>query len=105
MQNNVAIERHQRVAWHRAIASGVLVHAAVIAGLWWLMLYADVEVIPGTYWVVLAWAWFVWPVVVFAWRQASRLTVAALVVGALIMVPCASTIYTFTAWSINGFAP
>jgi hypothetical protein len=105
MQNGVAIQSHQRVAWHRAIASGALVHAAVIAASWWLMFYADVDVIPGKVWVVLAWAWLVWPVVVVVWRQASRLTVAALGLGILIMVPCASTIYTFTAWSIGGFAP
>jgi len=105
MQDAVAIESHQRETWHRAIASGSLVHAAVIAGSWWFMFYADVAVIPGKLWVVLAWAWLVWPGVVVGWRQASRLTVVALAVGALIMVPCVSTIYTFTAWSINGFAP
>jgi hypothetical protein len=88
------------------LAIVVLAHAAAVTGFWWFMIYADHDVVPVRVWVVLALSWFAWPVtVVTRWSRFSKMVVGATIAGAAVVSPVISTLYSFAAWSIGGFAP
>jgi hypothetical protein len=91
----------------RVIAIAAVVHASLVTGWWWASIYADIDIpiVNGRIWFVAAWAWLAWPIYVLARAKATRFTVAALVFGAVVIAPAVPTIYTFTVWSIGGFAP
>jgi hypothetical protein len=96
----------QTDAVRRIIAVGAVVHALAITAIWAAMFYADIAVLSGPIWLVFAWLWLTWPVsLVVARRNIGRLTVAAVVASAVILLPTITTMYTFTVWSIGGFAP
>jgi hypothetical protein len=106
MQSGGASIRRSRESSQHLIAIGALVHAVVVTAWWWAAIYADAAIFSSRVWLVVAWSWLVWPgVLIVARTQASRLTVGSIAVGALVIVPSVPTIYTFTAWSIGGFAP
>jgi hypothetical protein len=106
MQSSGASDQHPREGKQLLIAIAAIVHALLVTAWWWAAIYADVAVVSSGVWLVAAWGWLIWPVALLVARaQASRLTVGSVVVGALVIVPSVPTIYTFTAWSIGGFAP
>jgi uncharacterized membrane protein YoaT (DUF817 family) len=90
----------------RALAVGAVTHAAVVLAFWLIEFVAHVHVIPGRWWLTLALLWLIWPVLLALHpaRTAMRVTVV-LGIAVALLLPCASTIYTFSAWAIQGFAP
>jgi hypothetical protein len=87
------------------IAFGALIHAALITAMWAAAMYGDVRVLSGPVWVLVAWAWLVWPaILITSHAYASRLATAAVAIGALVIVPTTPEIYTFTWWSFGEFA-
>ena len=88
------------------VSAAVVAHAAVVTTLWWLMIYADRDLVSVRLWTLLAVAWFAWPVtVIVRWSRFSKLVVGATVAGIAVISPVISTLYTFAAWAIGGFAP
>ena len=90
----------------RALAAGAVMHAVVVLVLWLVEFVGDIHVIPARWWLTVAWVWLVWPVllVLHPGRTLKRVAVT-LGIGAVLLLPCASTIFTFTVWAIEGFAP
>jgi hypothetical protein len=89
-----------------ALAIAVVVHAAAVTVLWWFMIYADQDLVPVRVWVLLALSWLAWPLAVAVRRsRLSKLVVGATIAGTAVYAPVASTLYSFAAWSIGGFAP
>jgi len=83
-----------------------LLHAALVCGIWILVFKFDRDVMPGKLWMVLAFAWTVW--VVAAVRsppEGRRRWMLAIAIGMLVLAPAMPTLYTYTVWSIEGFAP
>jgi hypothetical protein len=84
-----------------------LIHAAAMLVVWLLEIYADVSVMPARPWLMLAWGWFLWPLIFLLFPQrispVRRLVVA--IVGLAVLSPCLSTMISFTDWSLFGFAP
>jgi len=89
----------------RAFIGAVIVHAALIAAWWWAAIYADIDVPGGRAWLPLALAWVLWPICAIVKYRGARGVWAALIVGAVLIAPTASTIYAFSVWSVSGFAP
>lgn len=79
-------------------------HASLVLFVWVLFFYAGWALVPGWLWLVSAWLWLAWPagLLLFPTRRLLR-TWVALAMGALLLTPCAPTIFAFTAWSIGGF--
>jgi len=90
----------------RALAAAAIVHAFVVALLWVGEFYFDISILPGRFWLVLAWLWLIWPVVLLLHpdRSPKRVFVPCLV-GLALLAPCLSTVWSFTAWAFGGFAP
>src|SRR5215831_6431294 len=89
----------------RLIAGAALAHAIFVTSWWWAAMYPHIVPFSVRVWVVVAWLWLVWPLLLLVRRrEASRFASVAVLIGAGIIVPCVPTIFTFTAWSINGFA-
>ena len=106
MRGSNALSRVHGERWQRFLASGAIVHAGLVTADWWAALYADIVVVPSRIWLIVAWNWLIWPFgLVVARKQASRLTVGAVAIGGLLLVPSVPIIYTFTVWSIGGFSP
>ena len=93
-------------SFYRIVAFGAVAHALLVMILWAVAIYADEILVPGGVWLIGAWAWLGWPIFLAVVRdRASRLTAAAVVIGAFILAPAVPTIDTFSAWSLGGFAP
>jgi hypothetical protein len=87
-------------------ASLAVAHALLVLVSWWAMFYAHVEIFSARAWLILAWLWVFWPFMIYLHPARSALPMSvALVIGALLLVPCAPTIFAFTVWSVRGFAP
>jgi hypothetical protein len=90
----------------RALTVGAVVHALVVLAFWAAEFIADLHVISARWWLALAWLWLIWPVVLaFHPARTWKSVAIALGVGIALLLPCVSTIYTFTVWAIEGFAP
>ena len=88
------------------LIAGCMLHAVLVLALWAQTIIADRPLIPGKAWLALAWLWLVWPALLAAYSPRNlRNVVVPILVGALIIVPCIPTVYTFTIWAIGGFAP
>jgi hypothetical protein len=88
------------------IALGMVVHALTVLLVWITVFHFDIEVMPARLWLVSAWLWLFWPLAMFLHpaRFRGRL-LAPLAVSVALLWPCIGTVYTFTAWTITGFAP
>jgi len=85
---------------------GCLLHAILILGIWVLVFKFNLDVMPGKVWMGLALVWFVWLVVAVMSKRENRMRwVFVIAIGVLLLSPTISTLYTFTVWSIEGFAP
>ena len=78
----------------------------VVLAVWVALFIADRNLVPVKIWLALFWLWFVWPAALLlspghSFRQAAM----PIAVGAAILAPCVSVIYTFSVWAIQGFAP
>ena len=88
------------------IAVGLIVHALAILAVWIVTFRFDIELMPARVWLAGAWAWLFWPLAMLL--HPARFRMALLVplgVALVLLWPCLGTIYTFTVWSITGFAP
>ena len=90
----------------RTLAVVAIVHALLVALSWAGEFYFDLTILPGRVWLVLAWLWLTWPLVLLLHpdRSPMRVFVPCLISFAL-LAPCLSTVWTFTVWAIGGFAP
>jgi hypothetical protein len=81
-------------------------HAALVLVIWWGMSNADFLPLSGRAWLILAWLWLAWPLILGLHQARSPLLVLIpSVVGALLLAPCVPTIFAFTIWAVRGFAP
>ena len=91
---------------YRALATAAIVHALLVVLLWVGQFYFDVSILPGRVWLVLAWSWLIWPVVLLLHPDRSPMRVfMPCLVGLALLAPCLSTVWSFTAWAFGGFAP
>jgi len=91
---------------YRALAASAIVHALLVALIWVGEFYFDISILPSRVWLVLAWLWLIWPVVLFFHPDRSPLRVfVPCLVGLVLLAPCLSTVWPFTAWAIGGIAP
>lgn len=94
------------MANNKVIAISAVAHAALVTADWMAMLYWGSPFISARLWFVVGWLWLVWPVLLFVTKaRSSRVAIAGVVLGAVTMLPSIPVIYSFTAWSIQGFAP
>lgn len=81
-------------------------HALLILLAWLAAFVFDTPVTNARVWLVVAWLWIVW---IFAlaprFKRDGKLIIGTAVICAAFFWPTASTIYSFTIWAINGFAP
>jgi hypothetical protein len=92
-----------KLSWARLAC---LLHALLVCGNWVLVFKFDRDAIPGKPWMVLALGWFLWPCAVVFARQEKRVQwIIVITIGFLLIAPTIPTLYTFVAWSIEGFAP
>lgn len=85
---------------------GCLLHAILILGIWVLVFKFNLDVLPGKVWMGLAFAWPAWLVAAAMSKRENRMRwVFVIAIGVLLLSPTISTLYTFTVWSIEGFAP
>ena len=83
-----------------------LLHAFLVCGNWVLVFKFDRDAIPGKPWMVLALGWFLWFFAVALADQGSRVQwIIVIAIGVLLIAPTIPTLYTFVAWSVEGFAP
>lgn len=100
-----------RTVWPFSRTSSILcalaaIHALLVLLVWIATFVYDAPMINARVWLVVAWLWVVWIFVLAPrLRQDAKLVIATAVVCAVLYVPSASTIYSFTIWAINGFAP
>lgn len=101
----------QTVSWPFSRASSILcaiaaIHALLILLAWLAAFVFDAPVINARVWLAVAWLWLVWIfVLVPRLKQDSKLIIGTIVICVALFVPTASTIYSFTMWAIDGFAP
>ena len=83
-----------------------LVHAVLITVLWVLDFRFNVHILSSKVWLGLALMWMLWlPVAsLFGLRNLKKWLITG-AAGFLILLPTYSTIYTFTVWAVEGFAP
>jgi len=94
------------VSMSKVVIAGALVHAVCVTLLWVAAMHWDTRVVSGPVWVVLAWTWLLWPILLLSTSaRSSRHAIAAVVVGAVALAPTAGEIYAFTVWTVGGFAP
>jgi hypothetical protein len=73
-------------------------HAALILLVWLLDFYNP------RWWLVTAWLWIAWPVVLVLCPTRRLLWPwVGLGIGASLLYPCVLTIFAFTAWTFGGF--
>jgi hypothetical protein len=81
-------------------------HAGTVLAVWVLSLHGSGLALSAQVWILFAWSWLVWPLLLAVHPARSRLRFAVPVVfGVAILTPCVQPIFAFTAWSIGGIAP
>lgn len=87
---------------NRVVGIGALVHALVVTALWVGPLFFEARVVTAPVWLMLAWTWIAWPVLLISTRaRFSRPAVIAVIVGGLIVLAGTPPIFAFTAWSLS----
>jgi hypothetical protein len=103
---DASVARTASSSTFRALAALAIVHALLVALMWAGEFYFDVTILPGRWWLPLAWLWLAWPVVLLIHPDRSPLRVfVPCSIGLALLAPCLSTRWTFTVWTIGGFAP
>ena len=82
-----------------------MAHSTIVLGMLLLSYYGGQQLSLGL-WMALACAWLLWPLVLFLHpaRTVSRVLVPV-ILGGVLLLPCALPLYAFLCWSTNGFAP
>jgi len=90
----------------RAQAAAAIVHALIVLLLWLGDFYADLDLIPGRWWLLLFWAWPVWPILLVLHPVRTFKRAAwPVAIGVALLVPCFPTAFALTVWTLGGFAP
>jgi hypothetical protein len=83
-----------------------IAHAAMVLVDWWGVHYAHFSIFFGRTWLVLAWLWLAWPLILGLHPVRSvSLALVPSAIGGLLLAPCVPTIFALTIWSVRGFAP
>ena len=92
---------------HRVLASLTVGHSMGVLAIWLLADRAGRSlVVRPSVWVMFAWLWLAWPIVlaVHPGRSMARVVVPV-GVSALLLAPCIEMVLMFTSWIFKGFAP
>ncbi len=83
-----------------------LLHAVLITVLWILDFKFNVHILSSKFWLGIALMWMLWvPVAALVRPRNLKNWLITGIAGILILTPTFSTIYTFTVWAVEGFAP
>lgn len=90
----------------RVLVAAVIAHALIVVLIWFGIFYADLDLISGSWWLLMFWLWPVWPLLLVLHPVRTFKRVAMPVtIGVALLAPCFPTAFAFTAWSLGGFAP
>jgi hypothetical protein len=90
---------------YRILAFLAVIHSAAVLTVW-LFARPDAFPISPRVWVIFAWAWLIWPLLLSLHRGRSLVRFAVpVVLGLVLLIPCMPMLLAFTAWSIGRFAP
>ncbi len=90
---------------YRVLAFLAVIHSAAVFTVW-LFARPDAFPLPPRVWVIFAWAWLIWPLLLSLHRGRSlRRFAVPVVLSVALLIPCMPMLLVFTAWSIGGFAP
>jgi hypothetical protein len=91
---------------YRMLSAMTIAHALIVLLLWLTVLMADAQLISARLWLALFCLWLVWPLglVLHPARSLKHVAVPSLI-GLALLAPAMPVAFSFTAWSIGGFAP
>lgn len=93
-------------AWHRRLGWLTVGHALLVVIVSVAMFHVDSLLILIRPWLILAWGWLAWPLVLMRHPGRSVIeTVLPLAIGLVLLAPCVPYLLALTAISILGFAP
>ena len=100
----IAITPHRFVFSFHRLALLAICHASVVLLLWVGVFNADLQLISERSWLILAWLWLAWPLLLALHpaRSLRRVSVP-LIIGTVLLIPCAPTMFALTVWAIGGF--
>jgi len=86
----------------RVFAFLTVLHALLVLLIWAGEFYVAVSLISGRAWLILAWLWLAWPFVLALHPAGSRRRVIVpIVIGIILLAPCAGSIFLFTVWALE----
>lgn len=89
-----------------AARAACLTHALVATFLWHLRIMLDNDVLPARVWTAVTLLSLPWLLAPALARSGTRLNwLWTIIAGLVILSPTYSTLYSFLAWTIEGFAP
>src|SRR5207244_11053347 len=75
---------------------------ALVMLIWAVEFYVAVSLISGRAWLILAWLWLVWPFALALHPAGTRRRVIVpLVIGIILLAPCAGSVFLFTVWALE----
>jgi len=89
------------------VLSGIAIaHAVLVLIIWFAGIVLDWPMFNARLWLIFAWLWTVW-LLVLSWRAKhdAKLVLITILICVALILPSFTTIYVFTAWWIQGFAP
>ena len=97
----LASSRHSGVSF-RVFAFLTVLHALLVMLIWAGEFYVAVSLISGRAWLILAWLWLVWPFALALHPAGTRRRVIVpLVIGIILLAPCAGSVFLFTVWALE----
>jgi hypothetical protein len=104
-----ATDSHQKPGGQRPLpVAGIatVVHALLISAVWSLEFFGNVALISPRVWAGAAWLWLLWPpILCFQSSASTKMKIVPIAVGVLLLLPCLSTVISFTEWTLFGFSP
>jgi hypothetical protein len=98
-------ETNSAIRTYRVLAVLAVLHSAAVFTVW-LFARPGAFPLPPRVWVIFAWCWLIWPLVLSLHRGHSLLRfVVPVALSLALLIPCVPLLLTFTAWSVGGFAP
>ena len=83
-----------------------VIHATVVTWIWYVIFMLDKDVVTVRLWIVMVIVWPLWIVsIIFPGKSRRLHWLVTLGLGLIILSPTFSTLYSFAAWRIGGFAP
>jgi hypothetical protein len=98
----LAIMNLRAASLDRAVMIGAPLHAVALMILWLGPMYWGVQMLSAQVWVICAWTWLLWPVLLLSTSaRSSRVAIFGVVVGGLALLPASREIYIFTGWIVG----